>query len=169
MNPNDLKCRAMDLNGNVVEGWYVNVLGAHEIYNDDIDFPECRVHVDPATLELCSEPVLKVKPKEIMDYWNDKDTLSPKVNAMSDARKRHLIARCKEPDFVRHWKEIIDYMASEKFYYEQRWCSFDLVIKNNASYNKVIELMKHKKQPVKQTQSLSALERAKRGDTHFNT
>lgn len=163
MNPNDLKCRAKRLdNGEWVEGWYVSMLGCHEIFNDELNH-SFNIHIDPATLQLLSEANEKVKPKEIMDYWNSKDTL-PRVNAMSDTRKRHLSARCKEAQFVGGWKKIIDYIAGDEFYYSSGWCKIDLILKNNDSYGKVLEKitnLSRKKQPTQQAQSLSALERAR--------
>jgi len=120
MNPNDLKCRAKDLNGNVVEGWYLprhvgdkgsEPVIVHQIYKGR--WSEW-FEIDPATLELCSEPVLKVKPHEFKSYWNEFEAL-PRITTMTGKRKAQLKTRCEEPVFAENWELIIKKIAQSPF------------------------------------------------------
>jgi len=149
MNPNDLKCRAKDLNGNVVEGWYCCVTKRHYIVYDKVEpltFGRTlngagQHEIDPATLELCSEPVLKVKPKEFKDEWNKYPEL-PKITTMTGKRKAQLQTRCKEPLFVENWKGIIKKMSESPFLTgkETNWhADVTWFLANDNNYVKVLE------------------------------
>ena len=165
MNPNDLKCRAKDLNGNVVEGWYTFLLECHEIRLNDKEWGIMPVEIDPATLELCSEPVLKVKPKEFKDCWNSYPEL-PKITTMTGGRKRKLQARCKEQKFVDNWKSIIQKMANSPFLTgkETSWhADVTWFLVNDENYTKVHENKYNKKvEPKTVVQRETSQDRLKR-------
>jgi hypothetical protein len=120
MKPESIKCRAKRLdNGEVVEGYYY-VAWCSGASRHNLKEPcELAYEIDPATLQLCSEAELKIKPKEIMDYWNavtKAEGIKGKVLSMSSQMKTHLRARCKEPLFVDNWKRVIDHARKDPFW-----------------------------------------------------
>jgi len=131
----------------VVEGWYYQKDDWHMMINGD----RLNTLIDPATLELCSEPVLKVKPKEIMDYWNKLtdeqraagNKIKSRVIQMSDTMKTHLKARCKEPYFTDNWQAIIDHARRDVYWSGRKDTYKGLTLKrlldNNTVYTSVLQ------------------------------
>jgi hypothetical protein len=166
MKPESIKCRAKRLdNGEVVEGWYVNILGCHEIYNGGHPGPDISIHVDPATLQLCSEAELKIKPKEFKDWWNAFPEL-PKITTMTGKRKKQLATRCKEQKFFDNWKDIIQKMADSPFLTgkEANWhADVTWFLVNDENYTKVHEnKYSVKKQPQSGVQRETSQDKLKR-------
>lgn len=59
-----------------------------------------------------------VTPIEFMKYWNSKPTLTP-IRALTAKRITGLRNKCKEPEFIKHWKYVIDMAATLPFYQGQ--------------------------------------------------
>jgi hypothetical protein len=60
----------------------------------------------------------KPSPIEFQKYWNSKPELQP-IKVLTAKRIVGLKAKCKEPEFVKNWKYIIDTAASLPFYQGQ--------------------------------------------------
>jgi hypothetical protein len=146
MKPESIKCRAKRLdNGEVVEGWYVPVDEHRMAIQVDTTSgdPWDKVifkRIDPATLQLCSEAELKIKPKEFKDFWNGYEQL-PKITTMTGKRNRQLQARSKEPLFADEWQIAINKLAKSPFCTGESGWKADVTwfLANDNNYIKVLE------------------------------
>jgi hypothetical protein len=142
MKPESIKCRAKRLDRDeTVEGWYYSKVGEHWIVTECSATDFCVCEIDPATLQLCSEAELKIKPSYFKAFWNSADTL-PKITTMTSKRKRQLETRCKEPVFMDNWKTIIRKMADSPFLTgkETNWhADVTWLLANDNNYIKVFE------------------------------
>lgn len=74
-----------------------------------------------------------------LELWNSKCGRLPRVNTLSDERKRKLRARLIENEDLAYWENCIVRMANSAFCVEGKWATFDWLIKNGVNHVKVSE------------------------------